>query len=70
MLKYVEPLDWLPTAEELPDSDDTPVDNELQELAPTLLKPTCGKTAPIGFSASIWGFITIPTSRRSCPMDS
>ncbi len=38
MLKYVEPLDWLPTAEELPDSDDTPVDNELQELAPTLLK--------------------------------
>lgn len=38
MLKYVEPLHWLPTAEELPDSDDTPVDNELQELAPTLLK--------------------------------
>jgi Uma2 family endonuclease len=38
MLKYVEPLDWLPTAEELPDSDDTPVDNELQESAPTLLK--------------------------------
>jgi Uma2 family endonuclease len=38
MLKYVEPLDWLPTAEELPDSDDTPVDNELQELAPTILK--------------------------------
>lgn len=38
MLKYVEPLDWLPTADELPDSDDTPVDNELQESAPTLLK--------------------------------
>jgi Uma2 family endonuclease len=38
MLKYVEPLDWLPTAEDLPDSDDTPVDNELQELAPTILK--------------------------------
>lgn len=38
MLKYVEPLDWLPTAAELPDSDDTPVDNELQELIPTLLK--------------------------------
>jgi Uma2 family endonuclease len=38
MLKYVEPLDWLPTAEDLPDSDDTPVDNELQELVPTLLK--------------------------------
>jgi Uma2 family endonuclease/uncharacterized coiled-coil protein SlyX len=38
MLKYLEPLDWLPTAEDLPDSDETPVDNELQELAPTLLK--------------------------------
>jgi Uma2 family endonuclease len=38
MLKYVEPLDWLPTADELPDSDDRPVDNELQESAPTLLK--------------------------------
>jgi Uma2 family endonuclease len=38
MLKYVEPLDWLPTAEELLDSDETPVDNELQELVPTLLK--------------------------------
>lgn len=38
MLKYLEPLDWLPTADELPDSDDTPVDNELQELAPTRLK--------------------------------
>jgi Uma2 family endonuclease len=38
MLKYVEPLDWLPTAEDLLDSDETPVDNELQELVPTLLK--------------------------------
>lgn len=28
----------LPTAEDLPDSDDTPVDNELQELIPHLLK--------------------------------
>jgi len=28
----------LPSAEELPDSDDTPVDNELQELIPHLLK--------------------------------
>jgi Uma2 family endonuclease len=40
MLKYVEPLDWLPTAEDLLDSDETPVDNELQELVPTLLKLT------------------------------
>jgi Uma2 family endonuclease len=29
---------YLPTADELPCSDDTPVDNELQELAPSLLK--------------------------------
>jgi Uma2 family endonuclease len=29
---------YLPSAEELPDSDDTPVDNELQELIPGLLK--------------------------------
>ncbi|MGH2413817.1 MAG: Uma2 family endonuclease [Microcystaceae cyanobacterium] len=28
----------LPTAKDLPDSDDTPVDNELQDLVPTLLK--------------------------------
>jgi Uma2 family endonuclease len=28
----------LPTAQDLPDSDDTPVDNELQDLIPTLLK--------------------------------
>jgi Uma2 family endonuclease len=30
--------DGLPTAEELPDSDDQPVDSELQELIPGLLK--------------------------------
>jgi hypothetical protein len=29
--------DGLPTAAELPDSDDTPVDSELQELIPGLL---------------------------------
>jgi Uma2 family endonuclease len=33
-----EPYHRLPTAEELPDSDDTPVDNELQDLLPGLLK--------------------------------
>ncbi|MEQ8468950.1 Uma2 family endonuclease [Coleofasciculus sp. E1-EBD-02] len=37
MLEY-KPSDCLPTAEELPDSDDTPVDNELQDLIPSLLK--------------------------------
>ena len=37
MVKY-NPLQYLPSAEELPDSDDTPVDNELQILVPTLLR--------------------------------
>jgi Uma2 family endonuclease len=37
MLEYKLPR-YLPSAEELPDSDDTPVDNELQELIPGLLK--------------------------------
>lgn len=37
MLKY-NPLHCLPKAEDLPDSDDTPVDNELQDLIPGLLK--------------------------------
>ncbi len=34
----VHPHSRLPTADELPDSDDTPVDNELQDLIPGLLK--------------------------------
>jgi Uma2 family endonuclease len=37
MLEYQLPR-YLPSAEELPDSDETPVDNELQELIPGLLK--------------------------------
>ncbi|NMG22213.1 Uma2 family endonuclease [Brasilonema bromeliae] len=37
MLEFNLPK-YLPSAEELPDSDDTPVDNELQELIPGLLK--------------------------------
>ncbi len=37
MIQY-NPLQYLPTAEELPDSDDTPVDNELQNLVPNLLR--------------------------------
>ncbi|OKH15301.1 hypothetical protein NIES592_04135 [Fischerella major NIES-592] len=37
MLEY-NPLNCLPSSEELPDSDDTPVDNELQDLIPSLLK--------------------------------
>lgn len=31
-------LEYLPTSEELPDSDETPVDNELQDSVPGLLK--------------------------------
>nr|MDZ8121184.1 hypothetical protein [Nostoc sp. CmiVER01] len=37
MLEY-NPLACLPSSEELPDSDDTPVDNELQNIIPGLLK--------------------------------
>ncbi|NJK68820.1 MAG: hypothetical protein HC941_21900 [Microcoleus sp. SU_5_3] len=37
MLQYNLPRN-LPSADELPDSDETPVDNELQELIPGLLK--------------------------------
>jgi Uma2 family endonuclease len=37
MYQYQLPR-YLPTADELPCSDDTPVDNELQELIPSLLK--------------------------------
>ena len=37
MLDYNFPRHW-PSADELPDSDETPVDNELQELIPGLLK--------------------------------
>jgi len=37
MLNY-NPLHCLPSSEELTDSDDTPVDNELQNLIPGLLK--------------------------------
>ena len=38
MLLNFNPLHCLPSAEDLPDSDDTPVDNELQDLIPHLLK--------------------------------
>lgn len=39
MIQY-NPLQYLPSAEELPDSDDTPVDNELQILVASLLGAT------------------------------
>ncbi len=37
MVNY-NPLQNLPSSDELPDSDDTPVDHELQILIPTLLR--------------------------------
>ncbi|MBH8575076.1 hypothetical protein I8752_19050 [Nostocaceae cyanobacterium CENA369] len=37
MLNY-NPLHCLPAAEDLPDSDDEPVDNQLQHLIPGLLE--------------------------------
>jgi len=37
MFQYDPRLHW-PSAEDLPDSNDTPVDNELQDLIPSLLK--------------------------------
>lgn len=43
-LEY-HPRDYYPSAKDLPDSDETPVDNELQDLIPTLLK---------AMLASIW----------------
>lgn len=38
MLLDYNPLHCRPSSEELPDSDDTPVDNQLQHLIPTLLE--------------------------------
>jgi Uma2 family endonuclease len=38
MLLHYNPLDCLPSAEDLPDADDTPVDNQLQDLIPHLLQ--------------------------------
>lgn len=38
MLHNYNPLACLPSSEDLPDSDDTPVDNQLQHLIPALLE--------------------------------
>ncbi len=38
MLLNYNPRHCLPSAEDLPDSDDTPVDNELQDLIPHSLQ--------------------------------
>lgn len=37
-MQHYDPRQCLPSAAELPDSDDTPVDNELQNLIPNLLE--------------------------------
>ena len=42
MLLEYNPRQCLPSAEDLPDSDDTPVDNELQDLISWLLKGILG----------------------------
>jgi Uma2 family endonuclease len=52
MLNY-NPLACLPSAEELPDSDDTPVDNELQNLIPNMLE---GVLALIWKNRTDWFF--------------
>lgn len=54
MVQYNNPLQYLPSSEELPDSEDTPVDNELQVLIPSLLRGILAVPRPsarIGFSA-------------------
>ncbi len=38
MVLHFDPKSCLPSSAELPDSDDTPVDNELQNLIPNLLE--------------------------------
>ncbi len=38
VMVHYDPLECLPTSAELPDSDDTPADNELQNLIPNLLE--------------------------------
>ena len=40
MLLQYDPRACLPSAEDLPDSDDTPVDNELQNFIPNFLVST------------------------------
>jgi Uma2 family endonuclease len=40
MLLQHDPRACLPSAEDLPDSDDTPVDNELQNFIPNFLLST------------------------------
>jgi Uma2 family endonuclease len=45
MFKYDSQM-LLPSAEDLPDSDDTPVDNELQDLIPSLLKAVLAMAWP------------------------
>ncbi|WP_233258633.1 hypothetical protein [[Phormidium] sp. ETS-05] len=70
MLKHQLPR-YFPSAEELPDSDERPVDNELQELIPGLLKAILlmlWAERMDWFLASIWGFIMTQTNRRSSQM--
>ncbi len=53
MVQYNNPLQYLPSFEELPDSEDTPVDNELQVLIPSLLQ---GILAVLWYERQDWFF--------------
>ncbi|AUT00108.1 hypothetical protein CLI64_06795 [Nostoc sp. CENA543] len=74
-MEYSIALPQLPTAEELPDSDETPVDNELQNLIPNLLlailsavwsdglRPTGGDRQDWFFGVDM-GIYYLPTAPR------
>lgn len=70
LLKYNPGL-CLPSAEDLPDSDDTPVDNELQDLIPGLLKillASIWSERMDWFLGLIWEFIMILNNLLLFPM--
>jgi len=57
MLQY-NPLQYLPTAEELPETDHAPVESQLQILIANLLEEILTwfwRSHTTGFGASIWG---------------
>ena len=71
MVVYYDPKSCLPSSAERPDSDDKPVDNELQNLIPNLLNGVLAMIlarSSTGFWALIWGFTLIQDSLRSFPM--
>lgn len=72
VLQYDPKRQCLPSSAELPDSDDTPADNELQNLVPNLLASTLALAWPVektGFLGWTWVSILHPKSLLLCPMD-